>query len=115
MARFVMLVELEVHDPAAFRLVAEQLIAIAEEEPGTLRYEWFESADGRTVQIIEEFVDEAAFGVHGGNIGDLIADASGLFDFAGTKVLGAVSAERRETMSARPTTAFFEPYGAFRP
>jgi quinol monooxygenase YgiN len=112
-AGVILLVDLQVKDPVAFAAAAKKLVDISQAEPGTLRYEWFSSDDGRAVRIIEEFVDEAALTVHGEHIESTVPELLAAADIVGTEVLGEVSAERRERM-AGPATGFLGYYAGFK-
>ena len=49
----------------AFRSVMKEMVAATKNEPGTLVYEWFLTADGKTCHINEHFRDTAAHAAHG--------------------------------------------------
>ena len=51
-------------------LMAEMAKATERNEPGTLEYEWFLSADGRQVHLWERYVDSAAALTHLKTFGD---------------------------------------------
>jgi quinol monooxygenase YgiN len=69
-------VELTVNDGQLeeFKNVAKAMNAGSESEPGTLGYEWFFSADGKTVRLLETYVDAAAIEAHftGPVVGELV-------------------------------------------
>lgn len=44
----------------AFKALMEEMVAGTAEEPGTRNYEWYISADGRTVHIWEKYADSDA-------------------------------------------------------
>jgi quinol monooxygenase YgiN len=113
MASVILLVELQVKDSVAFAVAAKKLVDISQAEPGTLRYEWFSSDDGRAVRIIEEFVDEAALAVHGEHIESTVPALLAAADIVGTGVLGEISPERHERM-AGPGTGFLGHYAGFK-
>jgi quinol monooxygenase YgiN len=115
MGRMTLLVELEIKpdQDEAFDQVSKRLVEISEQEVGTLRYDWFVSADDKSVQIIEEFVDPAAFGVHAQNIADLMPEMAAAVTFVRTSVLGDVSGEARERLEG-PGTSFYSPSRGFR-
>jgi quinol monooxygenase YgiN len=114
MGRMTLLVELEIKpdQDEAFDQVSKRLVEISEQEVGTLRYDWFVSADGKDVQIVEEFVDPAAFGVHAQNIADLMPEMAAAVTFVRTSVLGDVSAEARERLEG-PGAIFYSPLRGF--
>jgi len=108
MGRMTLLVELEINpgQDEAFDGVSRKLVAVSEQEAGTLRYDWFVSADGRRVHIVEEFVDPAAFGVHAQNIAALMPEMAAAVTFVRTSVLGDVSSDARERLEG-PGTSFY--------
>ena len=113
MAGVILLVELRVKDLDAFAAASATLVEISQAEPGTLRYEWFASADGLEVRIIEEFADEAALAVHAEHIESTVPALLAAADIVRTGVLGEVSDERRERM-ASPATGFLGYYAGFK-
>jgi quinol monooxygenase YgiN len=90
----------------AFDRVSQKLVEISEQETGTLRYDWFMSADGKSVQIIEEFADPAAVSVHAQNIADLMPEMAATATFARTSVLGDIDDEIRARVQG-PDTSFY--------
>lgn len=56
----------------AFRQAAREGAERAAGEPGTVGYEWYESADGATFVAHERFVDSDAVLAHATNVGDLV-------------------------------------------
>jgi len=114
MGRMTLLVELEIKpgQDEAFDGVSQKLVAISEEEAGTTRYDWFVSADGRRVHIVEDFVDPAAFGVHAQNIAALMPEMTAAVTFVRTSVLGDVSSDARERLKG-PITSFYSPLRGF--
>jgi quinol monooxygenase YgiN len=113
MSNIVLLVDFRVDDADAFRIAADKLIAIAQDEPGTLGYEWFASDDGRRVRIVERFADEAALATHSANIRPVIDELKAAGAMVGSEVLGEASDALRERMSG-PTTTLFAPYAGIR-
>ncbi len=58
-----------------FKALAEEMSAATKaNEPGTLAYEWFVSADGKTCHIYERYADSAATMVHLGSFGANFAE-----------------------------------------
>ena len=57
-----------------FKAVMNDMVAGAQEEAGTLNYEWFVSDDGKTCHIYERYADSAATMVHLGNFGANFAE-----------------------------------------
>ena len=48
----------------AFRSLAEKMTAVSRNEPGTLGYEWFASADGRQFRLVETYANALAIEAH---------------------------------------------------
>lgn len=57
-----------------FRDLMHEMVASTKEEPGTLVYEWFLTADGKTCHINEHFEDTAAYKVHSENFSSKFAE-----------------------------------------
>ena len=59
-------VDLTVNDGQGeeFKSVAAAMNAGSDAEPGTLGYEWFFAADGKTVRLLEVYADTAAIEAH---------------------------------------------------
>jgi quinol monooxygenase YgiN len=53
----------------AFKQLVPKLVATAEQEAGTLVYEWSMRADGKTFDVVEIYQDSAAVIAHGKDIG----------------------------------------------
>lgn len=64
--RIRLLVELEVHEgkEAEFEAVAQQMVAVSEQEPGTLAYHFLLSADRKRCRLVEGYADIAAVATH---------------------------------------------------
>ena len=113
MGRLTLIVEIRVHDPAAFRSVADRAVEHTVREHGTLQYEWFSSDDGRRVIVIETFEDENAFEIHAERVAQIIAELRTVGEFVETRVLGDVDPERLERLSST-TSSRLRPYAGFR-
>lgn len=59
-------IELAVKDGAldTFKELMEEMVAGTSEEPGTLGYEWYISADAGTIHIFEKYADSEAMVTH---------------------------------------------------
>jgi quinol monooxygenase YgiN len=77
-----------IKDAEAYRAVSEQMCTAAENEPGTLRYEWHASPDGKSINI-DVYRDADAFLAHFG-----AANESGALD----KFMAAIDLERVEVI-----------------
>jgi len=64
--RIRLLVELEIQDGkfAEFEAVAKQLVAVSEQEPGTLNFKFYLSGDSRRARLVEGYADQAAITAH---------------------------------------------------
>jgi len=47
-----------------FKSIAKAMTSVTREEPGTLGYEWFTSADGKRFRLVETYVDSSALEAH---------------------------------------------------
>jgi hypothetical protein len=74
---------------------------VAAKEPGTTIYNWWIGEDG-TVIAEDGFADEAAFGVHMGNLYEsgLKSEMMSLIDVKSVQVLGEVNAAGREGLAS---------------
>lgn len=66
MGRIRLLVELEVHEgkEAEFEAIAQQMVAVSEQEDGTLAYHFLLSADRKRCRLVEGYTDIAAVTAH---------------------------------------------------
>jgi quinol monooxygenase YgiN len=81
-------------------LVKEMVEATHATEPDTMIFEIFISADGKSCQIMERYVDSAAAMTHLGNFGKMFGDRLWAFlEPKGFKVCGNPSDELREAVS----------------
>ena len=62
------------HAEALRALIPEMVQATEADEPGTLAYEWYLSADGATCHLYECYAHSAAAMVHVGNFGAKFAE-----------------------------------------
>ena len=98
----------------AFRKLMEEMVAATKQESGTLVYEWYIAADGKTCHIHEMFADTAAYEEHSANFGAKFATRfMPKLQITGLTVYGSSDAEAREKMSSLQPV-FFESFGGFR-
>ncbi len=71
-----------------FKAAAKPLFAKTQEEPGTLRYEYFLSNDGSSNVNIEVFEDADAFVYHNRNVADLVPALFDCLDKVRIAVIG---------------------------
>ena len=60
--RFV--IRFEVLDAARFREMAQQMVSVSREEPGTVVYDWYLDPDSATGTLYEAYASEAALQAH---------------------------------------------------
>jgi quinol monooxygenase YgiN len=78
------------------RALMAEMVEATREEPGTLGYEWFLSADGGTCHVCERYADSDAALAHFGNFGANFAERFlGCFEPTGLSVYGEPSDEAR--------------------
>ncbi|RKY16760.1 MAG: hypothetical protein DRQ55_17345 [Planctomycetota bacterium] len=74
-----------------FKAAAAPLFAKTQEEPGTLRYEFFLTADGTKNVNIEVFKDADAFVFHNRHVADLVPALFDTLDKVKIAVIGDVN------------------------
>ena len=98
----------------AFATLMAEMVAATKHESGTMVYEWYLGADGRTCHIHELFADTEAYKVHSANFGANFAERfMPLLDITGLTVYGNSDAEAREMMKMLQPV-FFKALGGFR-
>ena len=98
----------------AFAALMREMVAATKQEPGTMVYEWYLGADGRTCHIHELFADTAAYKVHSANFGEnFAARFMPLLEITGLTAYGNSDAEARDMMKTL-SPQFFEAIGGFR-
>ena len=97
-----------------FRALMAEMVESTKGEPGTLVYEWFLAADGKSCQINEHFADTAAYTAHSENFGaKFAARFMPCVEITGITVYGNADAEARE-MLAGLSPVYVEAIGGFR-
>ena len=108
-------IELAVKDGAldAFKELMEEMVAGTSEEPETLGYEWYISADGNTIHIFEKYADSDAMVAH---VSGFLEKWAGRFlecvDPTRFVVYGDPSAAAREMLAGFGPT-YLGPWGGF--
>lgn len=98
----------------AFATLMAEMVAATKQESGTMVYEWYLGADGRTCHIHELFADTAAYKVHSANFAANFATRfMPILDITGLTAYGNSDAEAREMMKML-SPVFFEAVGGFR-
>ena len=61
-----LLVDLEIHEGkfAEFAAIAKQMVAVSEQEPGTLNYKFYLSVDRKQCRLVEDYTDQDAITAH---------------------------------------------------
>jgi quinol monooxygenase YgiN len=64
--RIRLLVDLDIHEGklAEFEAIAQQMVAVSEQEPGTLAYHFVRSSDRTRCRLVEGYIDVAAITAH---------------------------------------------------
>lgn len=87
------------------RELMSDMVAATEEEPGTLGYEWFLSADGKSCHINERYANSEAVMAHLGNFGSKFAERFlACFEPKLLSVYGDPSAEARAALDGLGAT-----------
>lgn len=98
----------------AFATLMAEMVAATKQESGTMVYEWYLGADGKTCHIHELFADTAAYKVHSANFGANFAERfMPLLDITGLTAYGNSDPEARDLMKMLDPV-FFEALGGFR-
>jgi quinol monooxygenase YgiN len=79
------------------------------EEPGTLRYDWFQGPG--YVVVLEEYADSAAVVAHQDHVGDLLAKVFAIAEMTVLQVHGVVDAALREVLDGMPVGQVYPPLG----
>lgn len=95
------------------RALMTEMVASTQNETGTLGYEWFLSANGKTCNLYERYTDNAAALVHAGNFGANFAERfMACFEPTSFCAYGEVSAELKGVLDGFGA-AYFEWFGGF--
>ena len=97
---------------AEFKAFADEAVASARQEPGTLGYDWNLAEDGKTVHIYECFKDSAAVLEHMQRFGKLRARFGTLITPVSFTLYGSPSDELRALLSSRGVR-YFTPIAGF--
>ena len=94
-----------------FKAAAARIIRRTNDEPGTLRYQQFLSADGLRCVNIEVFRDADAFVHHNRNVADLVDALCDAGPVAHLDVIGEVNDALREELGFADVT-YLSPLGS---
>jgi quinol monooxygenase YgiN len=89
------------------KLAAEVIKKVEANEPNTLSYEWFLSADQSKCYVLELYKDSDAVMAHLGNIGELLGPLLEIAPLTSLMVYGSPSDEVRQALEPFGTK-FFE-------
>jgi quinol monooxygenase YgiN len=94
-----------------FRAVARALAAAAADEPGTLRYCWYTSADPAVFVVIEEYADPAAAVAHNEHCAAHLLQVSELADMTSVHLHGELDPALEGWVDANPVAHAHRPLG----
>ena len=102
--RFV--IRFDVLDVDRFREMAELMVAVSRDEPGTLVYDWYLDADGRAGTLYEAYESPAALEAHtsGSVFTELAPKYLDAVRVAGVDVYGEAPGLTRRDVLGAPTT-----------
>ena len=105
MGDFTLVVEFEIEPGKSdeFKTVAQMFIDRTQEEPGTLRYDWHISDDGRLGINLERFEDGNAFLAHDGHVADIAPNLAGVAEIVRFHVIGEASDDVRAKLAETAT------------
>jgi quinol monooxygenase YgiN len=92
-----------------FVLVAKALAAAAADEPGTLRYDWFEDADPAKFVVIEQYVDSAAAFAHNAHCEELLANLTDVAEMTSVHLHGDITPDLQAFAASLPIVKTFSP------
>jgi quinol monooxygenase YgiN len=89
--------------------VARALAAAAADEPGTLRYEWYDSADPTVLVVIEEYRDGRAALAHNEHCAELLGRVAQLAEPRSVHLHGEAGPELEAWTAERPFVCLHRP------
>jgi quinol monooxygenase YgiN len=92
-----------------FVTLAKALAAATDDEPGTLRYDWYVEADETRFVVIEEYVDSAAAFAHNAHCEELLGRVGEFAKMTLLQVHGEVSPELESWLASVPIARTFPP------
>ena len=110
--RFV--IRFEVLDAARFREMAQQMVSVSREEPGTVVYDWYLDPDSATGTLYEAYASEAALQAH--TSGRVFTEVASKFldamKVSSVDVYGEADGLPRRDVLGAPTTWWGAPIAA---
>jgi quinol monooxygenase YgiN len=92
------------------RLSDEAMDLVAANEPDTLQYDIFLTADRSEAMVVERYRDSAAAMFHAENTGHLWPDVFDTVELVHGELLGELSEELQERMAGASVPVVFTPY-----
>lgn len=90
-----------------FRQLARECLSIVRNnDPGTLQYDWFMSADARTCVVREKYVDSSALLAHMQNVGGPLPRLVELAGGLDVEIYGEPTQELLDAAAEIPTTVY---------
>lgn len=110
--RFV--IRFEVLDTGRFREMAEAMVAVSRDEPGTVVYDWYLDEAAATGTLYEAYASAEALKVHGSGtvFSELAPRYADAVRVAGVDVFGAADGMPRRDVLGAPTTWWGAPIAA---
>jgi len=110
--RFV--IRFEVLDADRFREMADAMVTVSREEPGTLVYDWYLDEDGRAGTLYEAYASNEALQAHSSGIvfTELAPKYRDAMRVVGVDVYGEAAALPRRDVLGAPTTWWGAPIAA---
>ena len=92
-----------------FVTLAKVLAAATDDEPGTLRYDWYVEADPVRFVVIEEYADSAAAFAHNAHCEELLSRVGEFAKMTLLQVHGQLSPELESWLATVPIARTFPP------
>jgi quinol monooxygenase YgiN len=92
------------------RLSDQAMELVAANEPDTLQYDIFLTADRSEAMVVERYRDSAAAMFHAANTGHLWPDVFATVELVHGELLGELSPELEERMAGAEAPVVFTPY-----
>lgn len=99
---------------AQVKALALQGCKVANDEPGTLSYEWHYSPEQGSLVVLESYADSAAHLAHmqADGFGELMGGLMALFDSVEFVVLGEPTPEHTAALSSIPGAQFYSEFAS---
>jgi quinol monooxygenase YgiN len=94
---------------AEFLRLARALASAAATEPGTLRYQWFDTQTPGHYAILEEYVDADAAQAHNANVAPLLVEIFAVVELVSAAFYGELNQYLRDWITGRDGIAVHRP------